>query len=173
KNSGDKILMINKQTKRYLYFSLIMVTMFTLIASGCITDVPFDITTEEISLILNPPIGIYGETIVWVPAEARETGVIIDEAELIYSVQNLGSTTVEAKVYISLSKNASESGELIFHKTLKPYETLKDTLKHEIITNAIKQDRFYIGAELSNSVSLYISGSMKINGKYDVLARWY
>lgn len=160
-------------TKHYIYFSLFVISTLMLIISGCITDVPFDITTEQVSLILNPPIGIYGETIVWVPVEAREKGVNITKAELVYSVQNLGFSKVDAKVYVSLSKNASESGELIFNRTLEPYETLKDTINHEIITSAIKQDRFYIGAELSNSVSLSISGYMNLSGKYDVLARWY
>jgi len=162
-----------KINKHILFIIMGFIILLVVLVSGCITKVPFELTTETISLILAPPLGIYGESTVYVPDEAREKGVEIESSELVYSVKNLSPYQVNAKLYVSLTPGSSKNGELIFQKTIEPYETIKGNIKSPIITKALHQDKFYIGAELSNSVSLEISGYLNIYGKYDILAGWY
>ena len=164
---------LSKSWRKILYIVFLSLGLMVVAMSGCITDVPFELKTDTISLIVDPPIGIYGETTVWVPAEAREKGVKIDDTELVYRVVNLSNVPVEAKIYVSLKKNANTTGELVFHRKLGPYETISDVLKKDIITKAMQNDYFYLGAELSNSVQLAVSGYLNIKGQYNVLDKIY
>ena len=159
--------------KKILYVVFATIGLMVLTISGCITDVPFELQTETISLLIDPPIGIYGESIVWVPAEAREKGVEITDTQLVYRVTNLSNVPVQAKIYVSLEKNANTNGKLVFEKTLQPYETIKDTLTDQILTQALQGDYFYLGAELSNSVQLAVSGYLNLKGTYNALDKLY
>jgi hypothetical protein len=164
---------LTKSWRKILYIVFLSLGLMVVAMSGCITDVPFQLRTDTISLIVDPPIGIYGETMVWVPAEAREKGVKIDETQLVYRVVNLSNVPVEAKIYLSLEKNANTTGKLVFHKKLGPYESIDDVLNEDIITQAMQTDHFFLGAELSNSVQLAVSGYLDIKGQYNVLDKIY
>ena len=151
----------------------ILAVIAAILASGC--AIAFDVTTQKTTIQLPNSGGMYIETAIDIPENARQGNISFSEITLYYTIRKNGSVAARVALYTSTDQTADANKNGADEKLLDVSLGISDTeVSGSVISEKIKealnnrQARFVIGAEnLSLNPLAQISIDLKVQFKGD------
>ena len=138
--------------------------------------IPFDVTTTQQTLEVPNTGGTYFETVIPIPAEAKDPGITYDSVTVFYTVRKTDPFAANVDLYASSDQTADNakdpSDELLIGATLttSETETSGSTASAEILEALNnQQDNFVMGADNSSVgqiSSVFVDITVNIKGTY-------
>lgn len=152
---------------RVLVFSILV--LFSM--SGCVLSIPFDITTESMSMDLPNTAGAYVEQIVDNPTVISNTGLNITELSLIYTISNQTAFSGTINLYVTLADiddGVKTGASNIMSVTVQPNKVLTGTNNSPYLIQALKRSKFVVGVE---TAAIAVPFTTALTMQYQVRAR--
>lgn len=149
---------------------LLLAVFLPLLSLICGCAIPFEVSTTDLTLTL-PGISASAEFEVPVPAEARKSGVTIDQVTIEYTAENMSAAATDVTMYMALTKPPTSDADRtnLLNITLTANEKESGACTNDVVKQAMSHESFTIGitrtngsSEVKLTIKVKIKGSSKL-----------
>jgi hypothetical protein len=144
-------------------FAVVAAAVALLVACGIPVEVTTD--TQTVTLPVSPSlIDTYEETLLELPEEARQEGLIFDQVLLHYTVTTTSTVDATVTIYASAKQSTDDTpdgDELLIEETVQDGETATGTTESDELRKALNERKQYvvIGGEASSITGTGFTGT--------------